>query len=391
MSLATFHDCPAAPLAADGQPALAVDVLRSPEAVQQIWAALTATGTATPYQSSRWISAYLAHVDAPGGAAPAFMVLKDQAGVPLMLLPLVVQSHGGVRVARFIGGKHSNFNAPLFAPQARALQPVALRAALLAGGRQCGIDLFHFINQPLDWQGTANPLAGLPAQPSPSAGYKFALAPDAEAVLKAQLSKDTRKKLRQKEGKLAEIGPVRYVKPAPGAEAQAMLSAFLALKAARFKDQGIDDPFAGADVQAFLEAVTEDGTLEFHALMVGERPAAIYAGVADASRFCGVVTAFDAAPEIARSSPGDILLTYMVRDMCARGLETFDLGVGEAHYKSKICDQSEPLVDTLLPVTLAGRLAGTAFGWGGDLKRWLKQSPTGQKMITGIRKLKTRA
>lgn len=391
MSVATFQDCPAAPLAAAGHPTVSVEVFRTVDAARDTWATLTTTGSATPYQSYRWISSYLDHVDAPDGAEAAFMLLKDQAGRPLMLLPLVVGTHGGVRIARFIGGKHSNFNAPLLAPQARNLTPEAITAALMAGGRSSGIDLYRFINQPLDWQGNANPLAGLPAQPSPSAGYKFSLAADAEAVLKAQLSKDTRKKLRQKEGKLAEIGPVRYVKPAPGAEAQAMLSAFLALKAARFKDQGIDDPFAGAGVQAFLEAVTEDGTLEFHALMVGERPAAIYAGVADASRFCGVVTAFDAAPEIARSSPGDILLTHMVRDMCARGLETFDLGVGEAHYKSKICDQSEPLVDTLLPVTLRGRLAGTAFGWGGGLKRWLKQSPTGQKMIAGIRKLKTRA
>ena len=50
--------------------------------------------------------------------------------------------------------------------------------------------------------------------------------------------------------------------------------------------------------------------------------------------------------ENARHSPGLVLLTHMVADSAARGLRSFDIGVGRAHYKSFFCREPEPLFDT---------------------------------------------
>lgn len=386
-----------APRTKPAQRAIVVEVLRSFDEARAIWCNLSASGTATPYQGMEWLAAYMRHVDGQPGADIALVVVRDAANEPLMLIPLVVAAQGPVRIARFIGGKHSNFNAPVFAPNAQRLSEAEMRQALTEAGRLAGADLLALINQPESWEGSANPMALIHGQASPSAGYKFSLEDGADAVLHKQLSKDTRKKLRQKAGKLGQIGPVSYHKPGTPAEALMILDAFLALKAARFQGQGIDDPFAGEDVRRFLQEVVTiglasgQGVLELHALMVGPRPVAIYGGVADRNRFSGVITAFDADPEIARSSPGDILLTYMVRDCCNRGLATFDLGVGEAHYKSKICDTAEPLFDTYFPVSLKGRVASLALSRAGALKRAIKQSPQGQKLIAAIRKLKARA
>lgn len=390
MSAATFHDAAPLPHTA-GATGIIVEIARSPAALRAVWDSLSANGTVSPYQSIRWVEAYLKHVNAPADEDGAILTLRNPAGTILMVLPLALSTRGGLRVARFIGGKHANFNLPLFSGAADALTRDEIVRALREAGREHGIDLFQFINQPLDWEGRANPLARIGGQPSPSAGYKFSLGSNAEEILHARFSKDTRKKLRQKEAKLQQVAVIRYHRPAPGAEALAILDSFLALKAARFKDQGISDPFATEDVRAFLEAVTRDGTLEFHALMVNDSPAAIYAGVADAKRFSGVVTAFDPAPEISRASPGEILLVHMIRNLCARGFSTFDLGVGEAHYKSKICDQTEPLIDSCVPVSIKGRLAAFALSAGGQAKRWLKQSPQGQRLIGAIRKMKARA
>lgn len=361
-----------------------------------VWRQLAASGHGTPYQAHDWIEGYSRLVDGPAGHAPALIVLSDPAGTPLMLLPLALHRAGPLRVARFIGGKHSNFNMPVCAPGAAALDAATLRAALQQAGRDAGIDLFAFSSQPYEWEGFANPLARLGGQPSPSAGYKLTLAEDAEALLKERLSKDTRKKLRQKETKLAQLGPVTYVRPEKPEDIRAVLEDFLRLKAARFQSQGISDPFDGPDVRAFLEAAAtgagEKGrTLELHALQVGGRTVAVYGALADAQRFCGLFTAFDGDTEIARSSPGDILLMKIIADACARGLKTFDLGVGEARYKAQVCTATEALFDSVLPVTARGQLAGAALARLVAAKRWAKHSPLASGLIARLRQLKARA
>ena len=375
---------------------ISASVLHDFAAARTMWRELAATGVMTPYQGIDWIESYFRHVEARSGATPVLVVVRDGAGVQ-MVLPLAVCAQGPVRVARFIGGKHSNFNMPLLAPGAARLSAEDVRAALNAAGSEAGIDLYALLNQPLEWEGTANPMAGLGGHAAPSAGYKLALQADGEALLQGRLSKDARKKLRQKESKLAQLGSVSYRRATTSCEARAILDAFLTLKAARFQTQGIDDPFAGADVRAFLEEAVTSGlndghaVVELHALMLDERPVAIYGAVADSTRFCGLFTAFDADPEISRSSPGDILLMAIIRDCCARGLKTFDLGVGEARYKAQVCDQTEALLNSFVPVSLKGRIAAQAMSVVQDLKRWAKHSPQGQKLIGAIRKLKARA
>ena len=65
--------------------------------------------------------------------------------------------------------------------------------------------------------------------------------------------------------------------------------------------------------------------------------------------------------ENARHSPGLILLMHMIGECADRGLRSFDIGVGEAHYKSFFCKEPEPLFDIFLPLTPRGRLAAPAF------------------------------
>ena len=56
-------------------------------------------------------------------------------------------------------------------------------------------------------------------------------------------------------------------------------------------------------------------------------------------------------------SPGDLLLTNVIRLCCERGAERFDLGVGDAAYKKVFCDETEPLYDSIVPLSAAGHVA----------------------------------
>ena len=165
------------------------------------------------------------------------------------------------------------------------------------------------------------------------------------------------------------------------AEIAPILSAFLTQKRDRFRATGIPDPFADAATQSFLHRACLAGlgearpAIELHALTMGERVLATFGAAVDATRCCGMFTSFDADPEIARSSPGELLMLEVIRHQCAQGRPVFDLGVGEARYKSSLCDEVEELVDVSLPVTARGHLYVAAFGGFLRLKRLVKQTP----------------
>ena len=348
-----------------GASALTFEVFSDLAAAEALWRRLEAEPAicGTPYQRFDWVRARVAGLAGAERTTPRGGVLRDGAGRPRMLLPLAASREAGCRVARFVGGRHANFHLPLALDPA-GLDPDEVRAALRAAGRSLGIDLFAFALQPVTWDGVANPLAA-GGTPSASDAYGMTFDVDPEATVKLIFSTDARKKLRAKERKLVEaLGPVEHRRAAGAAEVDAILAAFYALKAARFSDQGIADPFADPAVKAFLRHACLDGltegrpAVELHALVAvrDERMVAIYAGAVDARRFSGMMTAFDGGPEIARCSPGDQLLIRLVRDQAARGRTAFDLGVGESDYKARTCEVTIPLAESWLPVTLRGRV-----------------------------------
>ncbi|WP_244937335.1 GNAT family N-acetyltransferase [Methylobacterium crusticola] len=348
----------------------------------------------TPYQRFDWVAAYAATVGLEGGRL-CLALLRDDAGRPRVLLPLVVRREAGIRVARVVGGRHANYHMPVFAgPEAAALPAETLRRALARLGRSAGIDLFLLVHQPRRWDGAPNPLAAL-GSASPSDAYGLALGPDPEAVLRRVLSGDARRKLRQKEKWLAAAhGPVAHRVAADAPETAAILEAYFAQKAARFAQLGIPDPFADPAARAFVAAACRPGrdgappALELHALTLLEsgRVLATFAGAVDARRFSGMLTSFDPDPGLARFSPGDLLLQALVRDQAARGRSALDLGVGEARYKSSVCDETIGLVDAHVPVTLRGALLARATAGALRLKRRIKRDPRLWALVGRLRR-----
>jgi CelD/BcsL family acetyltransferase involved in cellulose biosynthesis len=112
-----------------------------------------------------------------------------------------------------------------------------------------------------------------------------------------------------------------------------------------------------------------------HALSVGGRIVAAYAGVVRGARFSAMINSFDMDEEIARSSPGDLLLHALMRNLVGRGMTAFDLGAGEARYKNAVCDETIELCDVIAPISAQGALAAPLFSAFLRLKRRVKQTP----------------
>jgi CelD/BcsL family acetyltransferase involved in cellulose biosynthesis len=367
-----------APLAAT-LPGMRVEVLREAASAAAVWAELERAAPATIYQSLAWSRAWLETFGMAGAASPMVVVARTGSGAAIALLPLSVTRKGPVKVAGFLGGKESNFNVGLFRSPAE-WSAASLRALLTDAARAMGADgpdLFLLQNQPLTFAGRDNPLARLPHQAAPSAAFESALSGDAEGFLLARLSKEGRKKLRKKETRLAGMGALRHIVARDAATAARILEALLSQKRARFDTAAAKAHFEDPTLQRFLAALAKDGTgpLELHALTLDDRIVATYAGALHQGRFSCMYNSFDADPEIAKSSPGEILLTKLIAAKCIEGVTRFDLGIGEARYKNSFCTETVALVDSVVPVTLAGHVVAPFVAGRLRLKRMVKQNP----------------
>lgn len=350
-------------------------------AVELLWRALEAEGVSSPYQRFDWVRAYVDALAAHERFEPRIAVLRDSAERPIMLLPLAIQRWRGFRIASMIGGKQANFHVPILAPHAPALSVGDFTALLVAIGRQLGIDTYDLVNLPPVWQGQPNPLVLPSAGPNPSNAYGLTLGSSAEDTLKRALDKDARKKLRQKERYLAALGFVTYRVAHSSAEVGRILDAYFRQKAARFRTLGLIADIERAPMRAFIQqsclAGLETGypAIELHALEVGERIVAAFGVAGDRLRASGMFISFDGAAEVARCSPGDLLIARVIAAQCDRGRAVFDLGVGEARYKSSFCGETEELFTLVLPVTPQGRIYAGALRLLVSMKRFVKQTP----------------
>jgi CelD/BcsL family acetyltransferase involved in cellulose biosynthesis len=111
---------------------------------------------------------------------------------------------------------------------------------------------------------------------------------------------------------------------------------------------------------------------------------AIFGGVNDGRRSSGMFNTYTVSDN-ARQSPGLVLLVNVIADLADQGVQSFDLGVGEARYKTFFCKEPEPLFDSFLPLTALGKLAAMTASASGHVKRQIKQNNALLRLVHTIR------
>ena len=350
-------------------------IFRSLADVASDWQRLQDATPCSPYQTIAWAEAWCATVGADQGVTPLIVVARDDAGDAVALLPLVVSANGALRHAQFLGGRDSNSNLGLFRDAPR-WDRASLTKLLAHAARLEAIDVFVLRNQPETWDTQPNPMRALPHQPSPSANHVTKLR-DARQPATIPLSKHARKLLRQKETRLQLLGPVVHHTARSEAELDLLLDRYGAWKQKRAGTTGAPPP-SEAQVAFLRRAGRFDApaAMEFHALSCGPELVALFGGTTHRGHFSGMVLGFDPRPEFARCSPGELLVSGVIKRLSTQGYNSFDLGIGEARYKETFCKLQEPLFDSFLGFTLKGRVAALTLVVQAHLKRRIKKSPT---------------
>lgn len=369
-----------------------VEVLTQFGKVELLWREMVQQGAlCSRYQHHSWMAGWWDHIGSMSQDSPHVTVLRDDMGKPVLLLPLVRKKVGPLQVGFFMGGKHTNFNLPVWHPQ-HVKQPAAALAALQEGLRHNGprLDLLVLLNQPASWQGEANPMLQAPHREAASRAYSGELLSDFEALLKERMGANSRKKLRQKERQLAALGPVAFQCARTPAEIDRVLEAFFQQKAARMREQGLSNAFDAAGAKEFTRAAahaidpdTGEMLIELYAASVGDKIIATFGGIVADGRFSGMFNSI-AGAEFRNYSPGELLLANVIRLCCERGLTKFDLGIGDAAYKQVYCRDAEALYDSVIPITAAGQVAAPIWRTGLALKGRIKKS---DRLLRAVRSI----
>jgi CelD/BcsL family acetyltransferase involved in cellulose biosynthesis len=356
------------------------------------WGEVLRDGIATPYQSPGWVMAYAETVARAAGHRVLAITARDRAGMLEAVLPVEIASRQACTIAQVVGGKHANYQMPAMRPGfARHITPQGWQSILSEAAPACGgIDAFAIRHQPAAWSGHPNVLAALRSQPSASPAYALKLEPSGEATLQRSLSAHARKKIRSKRNRFFELGQSSQWQALDEQQIDRVLSAFLRQKAERFAGMGIADPFAVAGMEAFLRQAARRGAIELHALELDGDIVSCYVGAVQGGHFSGMATSFAARDDLARMSPGEILLIDLIHALCLRGFTMFDLGVGEARYKATICDETQVLRDSLIPVSARGWLWCQAMTQADRIKRAIKSSPRSMALLDRMRRRQDR-
>jgi len=309
-------------------------------------------------QSLAWIDNWRAFVN-----ADSFVVGLFRGSTPILLVPLEAVIHKGVKIARYPGGTHANCNFPWLRKEYGSVPGCEAVRQMVGAIRKArpDIDALSLTRQLAELQGTPNPLLALERGINPNPVLAVSLDAGFDAVLDRTNRKRKLKKHRQHGRRYEENGGWRITSARSHVETAEVLDLFFAMKAQRFRQMGISDPFADGNVRNFFnaffrEGLAKDGELnELRFLEVGGTIRSIIGkvfGIAGPTVEFGAI----AQDELMTASPGEFLFFEDISRSCDQGHSIYSFGIGDEPYKREWCDIELTIYDTLVPLSAKGKL-----------------------------------
>ena len=367
-----------------------VDIVTDLGHAEPVWRRLEVPAQfSTPYQRFDLLANWQMQVGAREKSSPFIVVAYDGEGRPLLLLPLALEHKHGIRVASFMGGKHTTFNMALWDKDFAKEATTADLAALLSGLRErSAADVLSLTQQPRRWRDISNPLANLPMQSSVNDCPVLTMPPGAAPT--DRISNSFRRRLKGKERKLQSPG-YRYHIAGTEPDIARLLDWFFRVKPLRMAEQRLPNVFAEPGVENFIRSACltrlagGGRAIDLHALECDEEVIALFAGVADGDRFSMMFNTYTMSDR-SRYSPGLILMRNIIDHYGDRDYRALDLGIGSDDYKRLFCKSDEPIFDSFIPLSSRGKLAVVAMSGANRAKRLVKRNQTLLRLAQRLRR-----
>jgi len=310
------------------------------------------------FQGNAFLTAF--YRNAPANCQPLVVrIVLD--GRTLMLLPLVLRRSGSMRHIEAADLGLSDYVAPVLAENFEPTRAdmIEIWRELVALLPQADIISLKKIPATI-CSGRRNPLTLLPDMAEMGVVTKRfdLLTPEGDAGFRRSgYYKEGQRHLRR----LRAAEPaVEFRIAATVDQAQEHFGHFLEQRLQRFTELGRADPLARPEVQSFYrEMLTEGvpaGSVMFGALFSAGECIATDFGLIHDSTHHGVLTSMTSGP-LRRFSPGTVAHVLMLDETVARGIRSYDLGVGEFAYKARLPGEETPLYERHQALSLRGGVA----------------------------------
>ncbi|KNY34668.1 MULTISPECIES: polysaccharide biosynthesis GNAT family N-acetyltransferase UppA [unclassified Agrobacterium] len=374
-----------------GADRLVIDLVDDASTIRTDWERMESDPLNSLHQGFGWCSIW-----AQTQKSPLLIIRGRQGAKTVFLLPLEIVQEGGIRKARFPGGRFNNINTGLFEPsfaeqaEHKTAAAIAREARKLLHGRA---DILALQNIPLTWRGRTNPLSYLASVENQNPAFQLPLLESFESTLRQVNAKRRRKKFRIQSRRAEEMGGYSHVIARSPQEKCELLQAFFRQKATRFASQGIPDVFRSQSVKEFFYDLANfpetgmDSLLELHAIRLHGEYEGVIAAISGLSRKQDhIICQFGSIDEVVSElSPGELLFWLMIERACREKAALFDFGVGDQLYKRSWCPLSTAQHDIFLPVTLKGRAAASAYVAIARTKSLIKSNPALYTLIQRFR------
>ena len=325
---------------------LALEMSHDIDAFAPDWPSLAHGGASSHYvfQTSDVLKIWQRTIGAARRILPCYVRLASPSDETLILAALGIEERRGVKVLVALDGGVSDYNAPIVFAGAESISPASLRRYLHLA--LPAFDAAVLEKLPGRIGARPNPLVGEGARPANSF-YAIDLAPDWQTFAATRLHrpKDSRRKRRR----LAELGGVRLIVAETQAERKRLFAAFMRQKTARYIAKNGADGFERPGYRAYFAQMTDElhprGHVNLSALEVAGEIVATHWGLVSGKRFYCLMLAYEACAA-ARYSVASLLVEELVKWSFANGLETFDLGAGQANWKNRFGAQRRALMQT---------------------------------------------
>lgn len=327
----------------------------------------------TPFQESRWTQAWQLSLGSGQGFQTVTVVLSE-GSQPVVILPLAITIHRGVRCLGWQADPVSDYCAPV------VRQSHLEKFARIDGTRLfqqiCaelgGIDLVYLRKQPVMVGHVANPFifAGSTKHHAGAHVINFGGAENWDIFLAHRRSAGTRQGLRKKQRGLEKLGRVTFSLAATPQEARALIEECLACKSRQLAELGHWDPFTAPGIRRFVVDYFSDGIGASNwavALNLDGSPVATAFGFVGRDGWLLYQMAMS-GEHVAMYSPGTQLLMRLMQHCIETGVARLDLSLGDEAYKFEWCDQHETLLTTTLPLSIKGRIAHQLIRLGAGIQ-----------------------
>ena len=347
--------------AADCTGALTLRPVEDLAAAGHAWQAFEKEAVGTPFQSYAWVSAWVKANRDNGAMRPLIVFAYDGARI-VLILPLAIARVMGARRLEWLGQRFSDYNGPLIERHLLQKMGPADAARLMARVRKLagGADCCLLAKQPEFLGGLPNPFVAPGSYPFTCAAHYVRLAASWQDFEAAHMNGKSRRRLREKEAKLSQIGEVEYVRIDDPQDRALLVHELVGWKVAQLVARGDRVPFADPVARDFFNRVARcaagQGPARLYALKCGGRAVAMALCFADRKRLVYYLCGYEVS-EVTRHSPGLLLLVHLFKVAIEEGFEVFDFSNGDEDYKDRWSDGADNIMVTSRAFTPLGLLA----------------------------------